>query len=691
MDNEKLQNEAINTIRFLSADAVQNANSGHAGLPMGTAAIAYTLYKKHLKFNPLNPDWSDRDRFVLSGGHGSMLLYSLLYLTGYDLSLEELKNFRRWGSRTPGHPEYGVTPGVEITTGPLGQGLATAVGMAMAEAHLAAVYNRPGHEIINHYTYVLASDGDLMEGVTSEACSLAGHLRLGKLIVFYDDNRITIDAGLLTFLLLKTAQNSYEAYHWQVLHVQDGNNVEELDAAIEAAKADLRPSIILCRTHIGYGYPTWQDNSAAHSGIPSKEELEGAKKNLGYPTEPLFYVSEEVLAHYREAVPAGEKLEADWNAKFAAYEQAFPELAAELKRILAGELPAGWEEKLPVFKPDTKGIPTRSASNKVINALSGVIPEMMGGSADLTTSNSTLIENTKGFQADQYDGRYIYFGVREHAMGTIMNGLAVHKGVIPFAATFLVFSDYLRPALRLSALSNLPSIWLFSHDSFNLGEDGPTHQPVEHLTSLRLIPNVVTMRPADANETSEAWRTALKRRHAPTVIALSRQPLPVFDREKYNPASGAQKGAYILGDLGEGKPRLILIASGSEVELIVRAGEQLASEGIPVRLVSFPSWELFKAQDQAYRDSVLLPEVKARLMVEAGTSIGFEKWVGPEGDYIAMTALVLPHRTLCCLKNSVSTSRMFSQRAGRCSRNWSIETRTALASSCWLAAALLFR
>ena len=635
MDNEKLQNEAINTIRFLSADAVQNANSGHAGLPMGTAAIAYTLYKKHLKFNPHNPDWSDRDRFVLSGGHGSMLLYSLLYLTGYDLSLEELKNFRRWGSRTPGHPEYGVTPGVEITTGPLGQGLATAVGMAMAEAHLAAVYNRPGHEIINHYTYVLASDGDLMEGVTSEACSLAGHLRLGKLIVFYDDNRITID-GATDISFTEDRAKRYEAYHWQVLHVQDGNNVEELDAAIEAAKADLRPSIILCRTHIGYGYPTWQDNSAAHSGIPSKEELEGAKKNLGYPTEPLFYVSEEVLAHYREAVPAGEKLEADWNAKFAAYEQAFPELAAELKRILAGELPAEWEEKLPVFKPDTKGIPTRSASNKVINALSGVIPEMMGGSADLTTSNSTLIENTKGFQADQYDGRYIYFGVREHAMGTIMNGLAVHKGVIPFAATFLVFSDYLRPALRLSALSNLPSIWLFSHDSFNLGEDGPTHQPVEHLTSLRLIPNVVTIRPADANETSEAWRTALKRRHAPTVIALSRQPLPVFDREKYNPASGAQKGAYILGDLGEGKSRLILIASGSEVELIVRAGEQLASEGIPVRLVSFPSWELFKAQDQAYRDSVLLPEVKARLMVEAGTSIGFEKWVGPEGDYIAM-------------------------------------------------------
>ena len=635
MDKEKLQKDAINTIRFLSADAVQNANSGHSGLPMGTAAIAYTLYKKHLKFNPRNPEWSDRDRFVLSGGHGSMLLYSLFYLTGYDLSLDELKNFRRWGSRTPGHPEYGVTPGVEITTGPLGQGLATAVGMAMAEAHLAAVYNRPGHEIINHYTYVLASDGDLMEGVTSEAGSLAGHLRLGKLIVFYDDNRITID-GTTDISFTEDRAKRYEAYHWHVLRVQDGNNVEELDAAVKAAKAAPRPSIIICRTHIGFGYPTWQDNSAAHSGIPSKEELEGAKKNLGYPTEPLFYVSDEVLAHYREAVPAGEKLEADWNARFAAYEQAHPELAAELKRILSGELPAGWEEKLPVFKPDLKGTPTRSASNKVINALSGVIPEMMGGSADLTTSNSTLIENTKSFQADQYDGRYIHFGVREHAMGTILNGLAVHKGVVPFAATFLVFSDYLRPALRISALSDLPSIWLFSHDSFNLGEDGPTHQPVEHLTSLRLIPNVVTIRPADANETSEAWRIALKRRHAPTVIALSRQALPVFDREKFNPASGAQKGAYVLGDLGEGKPRLILIASGSEVELIVRAGEQLAAEGVPIRLVSFPSWELFKAQDQAYRDSVLLPEVKARLMVEAGTSIGFDKWVGPEGDYLSL-------------------------------------------------------
>jgi len=635
MDKEKLQNDAINTIRFLSADAVQNANSGHAGLPMGTAAIAYTLFKKHLKFNPRNPDWSDRDRFVLSGGHGSMLLYSLFYLTGYDLALEELKNFRRWGSRTPGHPEYGVTKGVEITTGPLGQGLATAVGMAMAEAHLAAVYNRPGHEIINHYTYVLASDGDLMEGVTSEACSLAGHLRLGKLIVFYDDNRITID-GSTDISFTEDRAKRYEAYHWQVLHVEDGNNVEELDAALRAAKSDPRPSIIICRTHIGYGYPTWQDNSAAHSGIPSKEELEGAKRNLGYPTEPLFYVSDEVLAHYREAVPAGEKLEAEWNVKFAAYEQAYPELAAELKRVLAGELPAGWEEKLPVFKPDVKGTPTRSASNKVINALSAVIPELMGGSADLTTSNSTLIENTKSFQADQYDGRYIYFGVREHAMGAIMHGLAVHKGIVPFAGTFLVFSDYLRPALRLSALSHLPSIWLFSHDSFNLGEDGPTHQPVEHLTSLRLIPNLVTLRPADANETSEAWRIAIQRRHAPTAIALSRQPLPVFDREKFAPASGLQNGAYVLADLGEGKPRLILIASGSEVELIVRTGEQLASEGIPVRLVSFPSWELFRAKDQAYQDSVLLPDVKARLMVEAGTSIGFEKWVGLEGDFIAM-------------------------------------------------------
>ncbi len=635
MTPKQLQSDAINAIRFLSADAVQQANSGHAGLPMGTAAIAYTLFKHHLRFNPRNPDWSNRDRFVLSAGHGSMLLYSLFYLTGYDMPLDELKQFRRWGSLTPGHPEYGVTKGVETTTGPLGQGLATAVGMAMAEAHLAAVYNRPGHQVIDHITYVLASDGDLMEGVSSEACSLAGHLKLGKLICFYDDNHITID-GTTELSFTEDRAKRFEAYEWQVLHVKDGNDVDELDQAIKAAKIDPRPSIIICRTHIGYGYPTWQDNSAAHSGIPSREELDGAKQALGYPTEPHFFVTEEVLAHFREAVPAGARFDADWNEKFESYAREYAELAAELKRILSGELPAGWESGLPVFPADARGMPTRGASNKIINALAKVIPELMGGSADLTSSNSTLIENTKDFQPGQYEGRYIYFGVREHAMGAIMNGLAVHKGVVPFAGTFLVFSDYLRPALRISALSHLPSIWLFSHDSFCLGEDGPTHQPIEHLTSLRAIPNLVTIHPADANETLEAWKVALRRRHAPTAIALTRQTVPIYDRSQFGAAEGLQKGAYVMADLGEGKPRLILMATGSEVELIVKAGEQLAQEGIPVRLVSFPSWELFKQQDKAYQDSVLLPDVKARLAVEAGTSIGWERWIGPEGDMIAM-------------------------------------------------------
>lgn len=635
MEQEKLQQNAVNTIRFLSADAVQKANSGHAGLPMGAAAIGYTLYKRHLRFNPKNPNWPNRDRFILSAGHGSMLLYSLLYLTGYDLPFDELKQFRRWGSLTPGHPEYGITKGVETTTGPLGQGLATAVGMAIAEAHLAAVYNRPGYQIIDHFTYVLASDGDLMEGVTSEACSLAGHLQLGKLIVFYDDNRVTID-GSTEISFTEDRAKRFEAYQWQVLHVVDGNNVEELDKAIKLAKADARPSIIICRTHLGYGYPTWQDKSIAHSGIPSKEELEGAKKALGFPTEPAFYVSDEVLAHFREAVSTGAQLESAWSSLISQYAEAYPQLASELQRIINGDLPADWEESLPFFAADSKGMPTRSASNKVINTLAKIMPELMGGSADLTTSNSTMIENTLDFQPGQYEGRYIYFGVREHAMGAIMNGLAVHGGVVPFAGTFLVFSDYLRPALRLSALSNFPSIWIFSHDSFCLGEDGPTHQPIEHLTSLRLIPNLVTLRPADANETVEAWKVALKRRHAPTAIALTRQTVPIFDRSEFASAEGLQKGAYVMADLGGKKPRLILMASGSEVELIINAGKQLAAEGIPVRLVSFPSWELFKQQDKAYRDSVLLPDVKARVAVEAGTSVGWERWVGLDGGIVAV-------------------------------------------------------
>jgi len=634
--NTPFQEKAINTIRFLSADAVQNANSGHAGQPMGSAAIAYTLFSKHLKFNPANPNWADRDRFILSAGHGSMLLYSLFYLTGYEeMTMEQLKQFRQPNSLTPGHPEYKHTAGVETTTGPLGQGLAVAVGMAMAEAHLAAVYNKDNHKVVDHYTYVIAGDGDLMEGITSEASSLAGHLGLGKLICFYDDNRVTIDGGTeITFT--EDRAKRYEAYGWQVLHVEDGNNVEEIDQAIIKAKADPRPSLIICRTVLGYGYPTWQGLSEAHSGIPSDEELAGAKEALGYPVEPKFFVDEEVLAHYREALPKGKEAEARWETNLEKFSQSHPDLAAQFKRVLSGKLPENWQEVLPTFEPSVKGLATRSASNKIINALAGVIPELVGGSADLSGSNSTTIKDTLSFQKDSYKGRNVNYGVREHAMGAINNGLNQHGGLISFSATFLVFSDYLRPTIRISALSATGSIWIFSHDSILLGEDGPTHQPIEHLTSLRSMPNLVTLRPADANETAVAWKIAIERRDAPTVLALTRQPVPTFDRTKFASASGTEKGAYVMADLGPAPIKLIMMATGSEVELIVKAAEILAEEGVGVRVISFPSWRLFEAQPQEYQDQVLLPEVKARLAVEAGTSLGWYKWVGPEGKMITL-------------------------------------------------------
>ncbi len=634
--NTPFQEKAINTIRFLSADAVQNANSGHAGQPMGSAAIAYTLFSKHLKFNPANPNWADRDRFILSAGHGSMLLYSLFYLTGYEeMTMEQLKQFRQPNSLTPGHPEYKHTAGVETTTGPLGQGLSVAVGMAMAEAHLAAIYNKDNHKVVDHYTYVIAGDGDLMEGITSEASSLAGHLGLGKLICFYDDNRVTIDGGTeITFT--EDRAKRYEAYGWQVLHVEDGNNVEEIDQAIIKAKADPRPSMIICRTHLGYGYPSWQGLSEAHSGIPSDEELAGAKQALGYPVEPKFYVDEEVLAHYREALPKGKEAEALWESNLEKFSQTHPDLAAQFKRVLSGKLPENWQDVIPTFEPSAKGLATRSASNKIINALAGLLPELVGGSADLSGSNSTTINNTPSFQKDSYEGRYFSYGVREHAMGAINNGLNQHGGFISFAATFLVFSDYLRPTIRLSALSDTGSIWVFSHDSFCLGQDGPTHQPIEHLTSLRAMPNLVTLRPADANETAVAWKIAVERREAPTVLALTRQPVPTFDRDKFASASGTEKGAYVMADLGPAPVKLILMATGSEVELIVKAAEILAEEGVGVRVISFPSWRLFEAQPQEYQDQVFLPEVKARLAVEAGTSLGWHKWIGPEGKMITL-------------------------------------------------------
>lgn len=630
-----LESRAINTIRFLSADAVQAANSGHPGLPMGGAVMAYTLWTRYLRHNPRNSKWPGRDRFVLSGGHGSMLLYSLLYLTGYDLPLDELQNFRQWGSRTPGHPEYGLTPGVEVTTGPLGQGFANGVGMAIAQAHLAGIFNRPDHKIINHYIYGIVTDGDLMEGVASEAASLAGHLRLGHLIYLYDDNRISIDGSTdLAFTEDRAAR--FRAYGWEVLQVEDGNDVNAIDAAIAQAKTDPRPSLIMCRTHIGFGLPTRQDTSKAHGEPPGESELNGAKRNLGWPLEPRFFVPEDVLTHFRKAVKKGEQFEAEWCKQLKAYLDEYPELDAELERRLSGSLPENWQAVLPAFQADGKGMATRAASGKAINALAEKLPELIGGSADLAPSNNTWIQNSQTFQAATPDGRNFHFGVREFGMGAILNGMAVHGGVIPYGGTFLVFSDYMRPAIRLAAMSHYPSIFIFTHDSIGLGEDGPTHQPVEHLAALRAIPGLVVIRPADANETAEAWRSAIARRDGPTALILTRQAVPILDRNVYAAAEGLLRGAYVLADIGDHDPEILLIASGSEVDLIVQAGLRLVMEGISVRLVSFPSWELFNAQDESYQQLVFPEGMKLRLAVEAGIAQGWRRWVGDEGDIISV-------------------------------------------------------
>jgi transketolase len=630
-----LQERAINTLRFLSADMVQQANSGHPGLPMGCAAIAYTVWTRHLRYNPLNPAWPERDRFILSGGHGCALLYSLLHLTGYDLPLDELKHFRQWGSKTPGHPEYGLTPGVEVTTGPLGQGFTNGVGMAIAEAHMAAQFNEPGHAVVNHYVYAIVTDGDLMEGVSSEAASLAGHLKLGKLVYFYDDNRISIDGSTdITFTEDRAAR--FAAYDWQVLRVEDGNDVEAIDAAIQAAKKDPRPSLIVCRTHIGYGLPTRQDTSKAHGEPPGNEELDGAKEKLGWPKEPRFLIPEDVLAHFRSATERGGKLEAEWRSKLQAYQASFPEKHAELERRLAGKLPEGWDSVLPAFPADGKGMATRIASGKVINALANRLPELIGGAADLAPSTKTWMDGYPAFEPETPGGINFHFGVREHAMGAIVNGMAVHGGIIPFGATFLTFADYMREPIRLSAISDYPSIWVFTHDSIGVGEDGPTHQPVEQLASLRAIPNMTVIRPADANETVAAWKLAIERRHGPTLLALTRQNVPTLDRTIFAAADGLERGAYVLADLGDGEPELILMASGSEVGLIVEAGRQLAAQSLKVRLVSFPSWELFAAQSQEYRNEVLPDTIKRRLAVEAGVPMGWERWVGEKGGIIAI-------------------------------------------------------
>ena len=634
--NRDLQTRAINTIRFLSADAVQQANSGHPGLPMGAAAMAFALWTRHLRYNPHNPDWWNRDRFVLSGGHGSMLLYSLLHLTGYDLSLDEIKRFRQWGSLTPGHPESELTPGVETTTGPLGQGFGNGVGMAIAEARLAAEFNTPEHLIVTHFTYGIVTDGDLMEGVSSEAASLAGHLGLGRLIYLYDDNRISIEGSTdLTFTEDRGAR--FEAYGWHVQRAGDGNDVDAVDKAIQRAKADPRPSLIVCRTIIGYGLPTRAGTAKAHGEAPGDPELNGAKVALGWPLEPRFLIPEDVLAFFRGFEQSGAQLEKEWRGSFEDYRQAYPERAAEFERRMRRELPAGWDAALPHFPPDAKGMATRAASGKVLNAVAPVIPELFGGSADLAPSTNTLIQGEQDFERDQYAGRNLRFGVREHGMGTIVNGIAYHGGLRPYGATFLVFSDYMRPAIRLSALARIPSIWVMTHDSVGLGEDGPTHQPVEHLAALRAMPNLWVIRPGDANEASAAWKIALARTDGPVLLALTRQALPTLE---FTSAEGrlppVERGAYVLADLGEGEPELILMATGSELHLAVNAAARLASDGRNVRVVSFPCWELFEAEDARYRESVLLPAVGARLAVEAGVSLGWERWVGDSGAIIAL-------------------------------------------------------
>jgi transketolase len=646
-----LDHLCINTIRFLSIDAIQKANSGHPGMPMGAAPMAYILWTRFLRHNPSNPTWFNRDRFVLSAGHGSMLLYSLLFLTGYHQPLEQIKQFRQWRSTTPGHPERDISCGIEVTTGPLGQGFANGVGMAVAEQHLAARYNRPGFEIIDHTTYAIVSDGDLMEGVAAEAASLAGHLRLGKLICLYDNNFISL-AGATSLTFTEDRAKRFEAYGWHFQEVEDGNDLQALEQALlNAQNEPLRPSIIMVRTHLGYGAPHKQDTFEAHGAPLGAEEVKLTKQHFGWPLEPAFSVPEEAIQHFRRAVERGKQAEADWNANFYAYQKAHPDLTRELEQRMTAQLPKDWDSELPTFPADPKGLATRAASGKVLNALAKKVPMLIGGSADLSPSTNTTLQAMGDFQNSQkpegdrqgavgdvwgYEGRNIHFGVREHAMGAMLNGIAAHGGFIPFGATFLVFSDYVRPAIRLAALMKQHVIYVFTHDSIGVGEDGPTHQPVEHVAALRTIPNVIVIRPCDANETALAWRVALEAHHQPVILILTRQNVPTLDRGRYASADGLRRGAYVLVDASDGRPELILMASGSEVHLALEAREQLSAEHVNTRVVSIPSWELFDRQPKDYRDSVLLPSVKVRIAVEAGVSQGWHRYVGDHGDLITL-------------------------------------------------------
>lgn len=623
---------AINTIRTLSIDAVQKANSGHPGMPLGCAPIAYLLYYKLMKHNPSNPKWINRDRFILSAGHGSMLLYSVLHLSGYDLSIDDLKNFRQWNSKTPGHPEFGHTPGVETTTGPLGQGFATAIGMAVARDYLASVFNKDGYNLIDHYIYGICSDGDLMEGISHEAASFAGHHKLGKLIFFYDDNGISID-GKTSITYSDDVKKRFESYHWNVLTVNDVNNLSELEAAAQQARRNSeRPTLIITKTHIGYGSPNKQDTSAAHGAPLGADEVRLTKKNLGWTYEGDFFVPSEVYEHFAGIRKCGEEAEEMWNKLFNFYKEKFPQEAELFEKIFSNDFGNEWEEKIPVF---TEAMATRAASGKVLNAIAKDLPTLIGGSADLAESNNTTLKDYKSFSAENRNGRNIHFGVREHAMGAILNGMALYGGVIPYGATFLIFSDYLRPALRLSALMKLRTIFVFTHDSIGLGEDGPTHQPIEQLASLRAIPNVIVIRPADANETAQAWKFAIKHKGGPVVLALTRQKLPCFDRNILSSAEQLKMGAYVLKETSE-NPDIILMASGSEVELILKVSEKLEAEGIKVRVVSFPSWEIFELQDEDYKKKIFPENVKTRLAVEAGVRQGWEKYIGEKGDVICM-------------------------------------------------------
>jgi transketolase len=634
---KKLEQLCINTIRMLAADGVEKARSGHPGMPMGAAAMAYVLWTRFLRHNPNNPGWPDRDRFVLSAGHGSMLLYSLLHLTGYDLSVADLNNFRQWGSKTPGHPEHKLTPGIETTTGPLGQGFANGVGMAIAEAHLAAIFNRPGSDIVNHWTYGIVSDGDLMEGISHEAASLAGHLSLGKLIYLYDDNHISIE-GSTDIAFTEDRLARFAAYGWHVQQVPDGNDLSAIETSIAAAKKERqRPSLIAVRTHIGFGSPNKQDTAGVHGEPLGAEELALTKQHLGWPLDPPFYIPDEALAHFRLAGQNGAKLEQAWQEVFASYAKNYPELADRWRQDTEGILPQGWDGDIPFFPADPKGTATRVASGKVLNSITPRVGNLMGGSADLAPSTKTLIDGESDFQPGAHQGRNMRFGVREHAMGGVLNGMALHRGLLPYGATFLIFSDYMRPAIRLAALMNLHVIYVFTHDSIGLGEDGPTHQPIEQLAALRAIPNLAVIRPCDANETAEAWKVALTRKTGPVALVLTRQNLPVLNHTAEEPADGLQRGAYVIRDPDKGLPDLILMASGSEVHIALEAAVMLTGKGLAVRVVSLPSWELYEEQSEDYHRQVLPPEVSARVAIEAGSPQGWHRYVGRRGDVVGMT------------------------------------------------------